>query len=161
MGDPGGAEQAALLREAFKEAEGGFRKLDRLPLEKQKPQLKALTARLAESKRLIKEFEREARIDGLPKVRSPPDPPPHIPTGRPLTLCLPPPRPPDPPLGQGSPSPSPRRGPLPAEHGRPGLTGRRPYPPPPPPPPHPPTPMSGRRRSWPSRRTRSWGSCSA
>ena len=64
----GGEEQAEELRALYAELEKGFTKLDRVGSpEQQKRLLKQLTGKMAEAKRVIKEFEREARMEGMPQ----------------------------------------------------------------------------------------------
>ncbi|KFM28365.1 putative plant SNARE 12 [Auxenochlorella protothecoides] len=59
-------DQEVQLENLFKTLSDGFKKLDKLPEgSKRQSLLKELTAHMQEAKILIREFEREARLDGL------------------------------------------------------------------------------------------------
>lgn len=59
-------EQELQLEKLFHGLSAGFQKLDKLAGAKQAALLKDLTADMQEAKTLIREFEREARTDGMP-----------------------------------------------------------------------------------------------
>lgn len=59
-------EQELQLERIFHSLSQGFQKLDKLSEAKQQAALKDLTAQMQEAKTLIREFEREARTDGMP-----------------------------------------------------------------------------------------------
>lgn len=59
-------EQELQLETIFQLLSDGFKRLDKLPEGKQQSLMKDLTAQMQEAKTLIREFEREARTDGMP-----------------------------------------------------------------------------------------------
>ncbi|EFN51513.1 hypothetical protein CHLNCDRAFT_55096 [Chlorella variabilis] len=59
-------DQELQLERLFHGLSQGFQRLDKLPESKQHTLLKELTADMQEAKTLIREFEREARTDGMP-----------------------------------------------------------------------------------------------